>query len=271
VLLGLLAPTAGELSVFAAPWQREALSRIGASLDGPSLYGHLSARADLRVHSHPLGRWEDPVARALAAARLEGTGRQEVCRSSTGMRRRLASAVGLLGEPDLLALDEPQDGLDPEGTSSWQCTTTDLVAGGRTVALSSHRLGEVAPVSDDVGVMAEGRQLFGGPLATTAPDGSLERPPGSPRGAGDDHGRLLPRPGLRGRAVAPLGRHPAAAPGRGPRAAPARPRPRDGAQSLWTAVLAHQDPWAVFAGPLAVVLLVGTVSHADRAAGAEGR
>jgi len=91
------------------------------------------------------------------------------------MRSRLALAVALLGEPDLLVLDEPQNGLDPEGISSLRRTITDLVAGGRTVLLSSHLLAEVAHVADDVGVLAGGRLLFQGPLGTMAPDGDRER------------------------------------------------------------------------------------------------
>jgi len=84
MLLGLLAPTSGDISLFGAPWHRAALHRVGASIDGPSLYGHLSARGNVRVHSRLLGLGDDAVSRALSCAGLEGTGRAKARSSARG-------------------------------------------------------------------------------------------------------------------------------------------------------------------------------------------
>lgn len=175
MLLGLRRPESGTVALFGEPWRRRALARVGATLDGPALYDHLSASENLRVHARLTGTPRARVEEVLDLVGLVGTGRRRASRFSTGMRGRLALAVALLTEPDLLLLDEPQNGLDPEGIAELRGLIRELAATGRTVLLSSHQLGEVARTADDVGVLAGGRLVHQGPLADLAPDGELER------------------------------------------------------------------------------------------------
>jgi ABC-type multidrug transport system ATPase subunit len=174
-LLGLRRPDAGSVTLFGEPWHRGALARVGATVDGPALYGHLSASENLRVHARLTGTSRARVAEVLELVGLGGTGRQRAARFSTGMRARLALGIALLTSPDLLLLDEPQNGLDPEGIVELRGLIRDVAADGRTVLMSSHQLGEVARTADDVGILAGGRLVHEGPLAGLAPDGELER------------------------------------------------------------------------------------------------
>ena len=175
LLLGLLEPDSGQVSMWGRPWQRSALARVGASIDGPALYPHLSATRNLEVHARLLDLPPAEVRRVLDVVGLAGTGRQRVRTFSTGMRGRLALAVALLGDPELLVLDEPQNGLDPEGVVALRELIRGFAARGRTVVVSSHLLHEVVQLADDVGVLAGGRLRYQGELAALAPDGDLER------------------------------------------------------------------------------------------------
>lgn len=173
-VLGLLTPTAGGVELFGRPWERTALARVGASVDGPSLYGHLSALDNLRVHAHLLGLGRADVQAALDAVDMAGLGRQRARTFSTGMKGRLALAIAMLGTPELLILDEPQNGLDVEGMVALRDLITGHAAAGGTVVVSSHLLGEVAHLADDVTVLRAGRVVHAGSLAALAPDGDLE-------------------------------------------------------------------------------------------------
>ena len=175
MLLGLLAPTSGQVYLFERPWERAALRRVGASIEGPSLFEHLSAVQNLTVHCALLGLHDAQADHALQAVGLTGLGRQKVRSFSTGMKGRLALGVALLGDPDLLVLDEPQNGLDPEGIAALRGLVTGFTASGRTVVLSSHLLGEVGRLADDIGVLVHGQLRFQGPACELAPDGDLER------------------------------------------------------------------------------------------------
>lgn len=174
VLLGLRRPDAGTVTLLGEPWHRGVLARVGATIDGPALYEHLSAAENLRVHARLTGASRARVADVLDLVGLAGAGRQRASRFSTGMRARLALGIALLTDPELLLLDEPQNGLDPEGIVELRGLLRGLTAAGRTVLLSSHQLGEVARTADDVGVLAGGRLAYEGPLAGLAPDGELE-------------------------------------------------------------------------------------------------
>ncbi|MFF4224724.1 ABC transporter ATP-binding protein [Streptomyces sp. L500] len=190
MILGLLPPSAGEVRLFGQPWNRPALSRIGASINGPSFYGHLSARQNLMVHGHLLGVPEAEVDRVLASVELNASDRKKAKSFSTGMKGRLALAIAMLGNPDVLILDEPQNGLDPEGIAALRTTLRRFTDTGRTIVLSSHLLGEVASVADDIGLIAQGRLRYQGPLADLAPDGDLERAYFTLTGAGHGAGAM---------------------------------------------------------------------------------
>ena len=175
LLLGLLTPDSGEIRLFGAPWRREMLAGVGASIEGPALYEHLSAAENLDVHRRLLGLPTARVGQILAQVGLGGAGWQRVRTFSTGMKGRLALAIALLSDPRLLILDEPQNGLDPEGIVALRAMIRAFAAAGRTVIVSSHLLGEVAHLVDDVGVLVDGELRYQGQLAGLAPDGDLER------------------------------------------------------------------------------------------------
>ena len=175
MVLGLLRPDRGSVSLFGQPWRRALLGRVGASIDGPSFYPHLSARENLAVHARLLGVPDETIDGVLERVSLGGVGKQRAGSFSTGMKSRLALAIALLGDPELLILDEPQNGLDPEGIAELRTLMRELVAAGRTVVFSSHILSEIAQVADDIGGIVGGRLRFQGSADEFAPDGDLER------------------------------------------------------------------------------------------------
>ncbi|WP_051086927.1 ATP-binding cassette domain-containing protein [Deinococcus apachensis] len=174
MLLGLIRPSAGRIFLFRESWRPAHLARVGASIDGPALYDHLDAAGNLEVHTRLLGLPAARIPGVLARVGLADTGRRRAGQFSMGMRARLALGIALLTEPDVLLLDEPQNGLDPEGIRELRALLRAYAASGRTVLVSSHLLGEVLHLADDVGVMARGTLCYQGPLSGLAPDGDLE-------------------------------------------------------------------------------------------------
>lgn len=170
VLLGLVAPDAGEVTLMGRPFERAALHHVGASINDPAFYAHLSARNNLRVHTALLGLPDAEADRVLELVGLAGAGRKKAGSFSTGMKGRLALAQALLGEPEVLILDEPQNGLDPEGISHLRAYLREYARAGRTVLVSSHQLGEVLHMADDATVIAGGSVRFTGELAELGPN-----------------------------------------------------------------------------------------------------
>ena len=173
ILLGLLSPDAGTAYTLGRPFERAALASVGASIDGPALYGHLSARENIRVHALLTGVGPERIDAVLETVGLAATGRKRARTFSTGMKARLALAIALLTDPEVLVLDEPQNGLDPEGIIELRELIRALAADGRTVLISSHQLGEVIRLADDIGVLADGHLVYEGPLQEFA-HGDLE-------------------------------------------------------------------------------------------------
>ncbi|MFT4036306.1 MAG: ABC transporter ATP-binding protein [Patulibacter sp.] len=163
MMLGLARPSAGEITVrgHAIPQQtRAALSRVGAIVEEPRFYPYLSGRDNLRVWAAHYG----PQAAAridgeLARVGLAEVGRNKVKTYSLGMRQRLGVARAMLCDPELLLLDEPTNGLDPAGLVEFRDLVRGLVAEGRTVFISSHILGEVERIADDVAIIQRGRMV----------------------------------------------------------------------------------------------------------------
>ncbi len=181
MLLGLVLPTRGEVQLLGERMPRAArrvLPRVGALIEGPASYGHLSGRENLSLldASGRGGSWRTRRARveeALDQVGLGGTGRKPVRAYSLGMRQRLGLAGALLRRPELLFLDEPTNGLDPQGISEIRALLLDLHRGGTTIFLSSHLLAEVEQLCSRVGVLDRGRLVLQDQLATlTAPTGS---------------------------------------------------------------------------------------------------
>lgn len=164
IALGLMRPEAGSVTVLGRPFDRSCLARIGASINGPSFFPRLSARRNLAVHAHLTGtdlKVIDPLLRQVG---LGDAGRTRAGSFSTGMKVRLALAMALLTDPEVLILDEPQNGLDPQGVIELRDLLRSLAHSGRTVIVSSHQLGEMARMADDVGVLNRGRLAYEGPL-----------------------------------------------------------------------------------------------------------
>ena len=181
MLLGLVLPTSGEIELLGSRMPRagrRVLPRVGALIEGPAHYGHLSGRENLALldAAGPGGSWRTRRARigeVLEQVGLAGVGRRPVKAYSLGMRQRLGLAGALLRRPELLVLDEPTNGLDPQGITEVRELLLDLHRDGTTIFLSSHLLAEVEQLCSRVGVLDRGRLVLQDELAAlTAPTGS---------------------------------------------------------------------------------------------------
>ncbi|MGI5184238.1 ABC transporter ATP-binding protein [Dactylosporangium sp. CA-152071] len=172
VLLGLDRPEHGSALVCGRPYREldRPLTVVGALLDGSGAHRARTARAHLRWVAVSNGL---PVSRAdevLEVVGLAGDARKRAGRYSLGMSRRLGLATALLGDPAVLVLDEPVNGLDPAGIRWMREFLRDRAARGGTVLLSSHLMGELAEIADDVVVIHQGRILVQGGLAEVTGD-----------------------------------------------------------------------------------------------------
>jgi ABC-2 type transport system ATP-binding protein len=169
LLLGLLRAQRGTIALHGLALDnrhRGALARVGALVESPSLYPHLSGRQNLEVTRRLLGAPAARIDEALEVTGMAGNAARRVRDYSLGMRQRLAIALALLNKPRLLVLDEPANGLDPAGILDMRRLLRALAAEhGITVFVSSHQLGEVEQVASHVGVLHEGRLRFQGTLA----------------------------------------------------------------------------------------------------------
>ncbi|MBA8886659.1 ABC-2 type transport system ATP-binding protein [Dokdonella fugitiva] len=168
LLLGLLACEGGEIRVFGRRLQddrRGLLRRIGSMIETPSFYEHLTARENLlllqRIHRCPKARIDE----VLELVGLAGTGRKRAGMFSLGMKQRLGIAIALLHGPELLILDEPTNGLDPNGIVEMRALLRHLNRErAMTLLVSSHLLAEVERLVTHVGILHRGRLLFQGPI-----------------------------------------------------------------------------------------------------------
>ena len=172
LLLGLIRPTSGGLELLGMPMPKQAgaaLARVGALVEGPAFHPYLSGRANLR-RLDAADRAADPatagrrIDSALDRVGLLPAAGKRYRAYSLGMRQRLAIAATLLQPRELLMLDEPTNGLDPQGTREVRSLIGDLHAGGATVLVSSHLLAEVDQMCTHVGVMHVGRLVAQAPL-----------------------------------------------------------------------------------------------------------
>lgn len=167
MLLGLTSPTSGKVSVLdQKPGPVSGLSGVGALVETPAFYPYLSGRKNLelmaRLSGTKHGSGEDPVGSALRQVGMEKRASDKFKKYSLGMKQRLGIASALLGEPEVLILDEPTNGLDPRGVAEMRGLIRELGGRGSTIVLSSHMLGEVEQVCDRVGMMSRGRMVSEG-------------------------------------------------------------------------------------------------------------
>jgi ABC-2 type transport system ATP-binding protein len=176
----LIRPSGGDVEVLGSSVTRgrPPLERVGALVEEPAFWKYLSGARNLEYFARAGGRGEGTRERlrrideVLEVVGLTAAGGKRVKAYSQGMRQRLGIGLAMLGAPDLLVLDEPTNGLDPQGMREIRRLLRRLADGGTTVFVSSHLLSEVEAMCDRVGVMARGRLV-------------AEGQPGSLRGAAD--------------------------------------------------------------------------------------
>jgi ABC-2 type transport system ATP-binding protein len=165
-LLGLTLPTSGTATVDDRPYRelRDAIKVVGAVLEGPQFHPGRTGRNHLRVLATAAGVPAGRVDEVLRLVELDGAGHRRVKGYSLGMRQRLSLAGALLGDPRALVLDEPANGLDPQGIRWLRDFLRARANEGRTVLISSHVLAEVAQTVDEVVVISRGRLVAQGAI-----------------------------------------------------------------------------------------------------------
>jgi ABC-2 type transport system ATP-binding protein len=180
MLLGLLAADSGEIDLLGEPMPASlgsVLPRVGALIEGPAFHLYLSGWDNLR-RLDASDRTADPatsrerIGTALARVGLTAAASKRYRQYSLGMKQRLGLAAALLQPRELLVLDEPTNGLDPQGTREVRNLVRELAFDGTTVLVSSHLLAEIEQVATHVGIMAAGRLLRQGPLTEVLADGA---------------------------------------------------------------------------------------------------
>ena len=170
MLMGLVRPTAGNFALFGSPPERGGLDRqlhrIGALIETPTFYPYLSGRNNLAYFQGISGRGgPQELDLLLEQVGLGGRAGDKFQTYSLGMKQRLGIAYALLGDPELLVLDEPTNGMDPAGMAEIRELIRGLGSENRTVILSSHLLHEVELVCDSVGILSHGRLIAQGDVA----------------------------------------------------------------------------------------------------------
>jgi ABC-type multidrug transport system ATPase subunit len=182
LMLGLLRPDRGAIRLFGEEVRRGGARGVGALIEAPSLYPHLTGRENLDISRRLLRLRQSEIDRVLDLVDLRAGGERRVGTYSLGMRQRLAIARALLGKPRLLILDEPTNGLDPEGIVDMRALVRRLPdAEGTTLIISSHLLGEVEQVVTHAAMIHRGRLLMEDslPQLLSGP-GTLEIETGNP-------------------------------------------------------------------------------------------
>jgi len=198
LLTGLIRSDAGAVELFGEPvrWlDRAPLFKIGALIESPAFYPYLSGRDNLRVLTG-VGAPPRPgrVDEVLDLVDLADRGGDRYETYSLGMKQRLGIAGALLNDPRLLLLDEPANGLDPAGIVDMRALLKALVAGGKTVFVSSHILPEIEQMADEVAIIAHGRLVRAGPLERLLADSGevrIQVPPGEVPRAAEVLGHLV--------------------------------------------------------------------------------
>jgi ABC-2 type transport system ATP-binding protein len=186
ILLGLVHPTSGAATVDGRPYRNlpDPVRRVGAVLEATNFHPKRTGRSYLRVQAIAAGISDSKVNQLLAFVGLESVAGRRVGAYSLGMRQRLSVAAALLGDPDLLILDEPANGLDPEGIRWLREFLVGFAREGRTVFISSHVLAEMEQFADEVVIIHHGKlvaQESVGALRARTVGATLVRSPQSER------------------------------------------------------------------------------------------
>lgn len=168
LLLGILRKQQGRIAIFGKEFdssRAEILQKTGSLIESPSFYGHLTAAENLRVFQKVYQCPPDRIDHVLRLVGLDYTGKKLASKFSLGMKQRLGIAIALLPDPQLLVLDEPTNGLDPNGMIEVRQLLTRLnKENGITIFISSHLLAEIEKLATHIGVINRGRLMFQGTL-----------------------------------------------------------------------------------------------------------
>lgn len=165
MLLGLIRPTSGTATVLGGrPGTAKGIARVGALVESPAFYPYLSGWRNLRVMARHAGVPKQRIGAVLDQVELTDRAGDKFKTYSQGMKQRLGVAASLLKDPELLILDEPTNGLDPQGMADMRDLIRQVGRGERTVLLSSHLMGEIEQICNRVGVIQNGRLVAEGPI-----------------------------------------------------------------------------------------------------------
>ena len=175
-LVGLSAPTSGSAMIFDKRYRDldNPLSKVGTVLDSRGFHPALTGKQNLRVVAAAAGISDSRVDEVLEMVELEDAADKRMKNYSLGMKQRLALAGAILGDPEILILDEPANGLDPAGIAWLRKFLRKLAEGGRTILVSSHQLAEMQNTVDDVIIINKGKLIASGTMKEVIGDGSLE-------------------------------------------------------------------------------------------------
>jgi len=176
VTLGLAKATSGSASVFGQPYRKlkDPLRRVGVVLDTRGFIPSMSGKKNLDIMATGMGAPKARIREVLELVEIADAGGRAVKGYSLGMKQRLSLAAALLGDPELLILDEPANGLDPVGIAWLREFLRQLQAEGRTILVSSHQLAEMQNTIDDVIIINKGRLIAHDTLENVAGSGTLE-------------------------------------------------------------------------------------------------
>ena len=176
-LLGLAKPTSGSSEIFGARYQKlsSPLTKVGAVLDSRGFHGGLTGKQNLKVIAAAGGISDSRVDEVLKLVDLQDAAKKRVKGYSLGMKQRLSLAGALLGDPEVLILDEPANGLDPIGIAWLRGFLRELANSGKTILVSSHQLAEMEQTVDDVIIINHGMMVAAGSISEVKGEGTLEQ------------------------------------------------------------------------------------------------
>lgn len=159
IITGMISPTSGEVEFNHHKWTRKDLTNIGSLIEEAPIYGNLTARENIQVINRLRGESDTNIEKILGTVGLEDS--KKLSKNfSLGMKERLGIALALVGDPQLLILDEPTNGLDPLGIQELRNLIVKLKSQGITIIIASHMLSEIEKLADYIGIISNGRLLL---------------------------------------------------------------------------------------------------------------
>ena len=160
ILTGIIPATSGAITIAGHDWSRADLSAIGSLIENAPLYGNLTSAENLQVVCRLRGVEESEIPAILEKVGISDTGKKLTKNFSLGMKERLGIGLALVGQPKLLILDEPTNGLDPLGIQQLRNLISNFKKEGITIIISSHMLSEVERLADKIGIIGKGQLLL---------------------------------------------------------------------------------------------------------------